>query len=141
MNDTVEQRGLPASSLDKIKRAVEPTKRQYTLKGVESETVELMRSAAKHEGMKIGSWVSARLKEAANNALSEECDTVAHNASIQPQAESELKLFQVIESLQRSNSEQRNMILEMNNNMSTLLERQFEIISAFIERSDLKETR
>jgi hypothetical protein len=48
------------------------TKRQYTLKGVEIETIDLMRSAAKKEGMKVGAWVSARLREAARKALGED---------------------------------------------------------------------
>ena len=45
------------------------TRQQYTLKGVDPEAIELMRTAARHEGMKIGAWVSARLKEAANRSL------------------------------------------------------------------------
>ena len=49
-----------------------PAKRQYTLKGVEAEAVELMRAAADREGMKIGAWVSMRLREAANRALAAE---------------------------------------------------------------------
>jgi hypothetical protein len=47
-------------------------RRQYTLKGIENETIELMRVAAQKEGMKIGSWVSLRMKEAAERALSDE---------------------------------------------------------------------
>lgn len=46
------------------------TRKQYTLKGVESETIRLMRDAAGREGMKIGSWVSLRMREAAEKALS-----------------------------------------------------------------------
>jgi hypothetical protein len=47
-------------------------RRQYTLKGVEAETLELMRDAARKEGMKIGSWVSVRMREAAQRALEAE---------------------------------------------------------------------
>jgi hypothetical protein len=47
-----------------------PIRRQYTLKGVEADTIRLMRDAASKEGMKIGSWVSLRMKEAAEKALS-----------------------------------------------------------------------
>src|SRR5690242_15341802 len=47
-----------------------PQKRQYTLKGIEADTIRLMRFAANKEGMKIGSWVSLRMKEAAERALS-----------------------------------------------------------------------
>ena len=46
-------------------------RQQYTLKGVESEALDLMRLAADAQGMKIGHWVSDRIKEAAKKALSE----------------------------------------------------------------------
>lgn len=48
-----------------------PERRQYTLKGVEADTIRLMRYAANKEGMKIGSWVSLRMREAAERALAE----------------------------------------------------------------------
>ncbi|MEA3388587.1 hypothetical protein [Sphingobium sp. CCH11-B1] len=48
-----------------------PVRRQYTLKGIESDTINLMRAAAGQEGMKINSWVSMRLREAAMRALDE----------------------------------------------------------------------
>jgi hypothetical protein len=44
-------------------------KKQYTIKGIEGRTVELMRFAARKEGMKVGAWVAARLQEAADRAL------------------------------------------------------------------------
>jgi hypothetical protein len=46
------------------------SKRQYTIKGIETETLDLMRTAARKQGMKVGAWVSARLREAADKALS-----------------------------------------------------------------------
>lgn len=46
-------------------------RRQYTLKGVESEAIELMREAAQTQGRKIGHWVSEKLKEAAVQSLEE----------------------------------------------------------------------
>ena len=49
-----------------------PERRQYTLKGVEADTIRLMRYAASKEGMKIGSWVSVRMREAAERALSKD---------------------------------------------------------------------
>jgi uncharacterized protein YfeS len=51
------------------KKEVERERQQYTLKGVETEAVELMRLAASSQGVKIGHWVSERLKEAAKRAL------------------------------------------------------------------------
>ncbi|MEE8610003.1 MAG: hypothetical protein V3V60_09105 [Sphingomonas aquatilis] len=59
---------IPESSSDR------PERRQYTLKGVEAETIQLMRDAAGKEGMKIGSWVSLRMKEAAEKALAHSTD-------------------------------------------------------------------
>jgi hypothetical protein len=47
-------------------------KLQYTIKGIEKRSVDLMRSAAKVEGMKIGAWVSRRLREAAEASLNDE---------------------------------------------------------------------
>lgn len=44
-------------------------RRQYTIKGIENETVNLMRTAARKQGMRVGAWVSARLREAADRAL------------------------------------------------------------------------
>ncbi|WP_213982487.1 hypothetical protein [Sphingomonas sp. dw_22] len=58
-----------------------PSRRQYTLKGVEADTIRLMRDAANKEGMKIGSWVSLRMKEAAEKALSERDTAINPNPS------------------------------------------------------------
>lgn len=49
--------------------SVADSRRQYTLKGVESEAIDLMRLAANSQGVKIGHWVSERLKEAALRTL------------------------------------------------------------------------
>lgn len=46
------------------------TRTQYTVKGIHKQTVDAMREAARHEGMKISSWVSVRLREAAERTLS-----------------------------------------------------------------------
>ena len=47
-----------------------PEKRQYTIKGIEAEAIELVRDAARRDGMKIGAWISSRMKEAAFRSLS-----------------------------------------------------------------------
>jgi hypothetical protein len=47
-------------------------KRQYTIKGIDAHTVDMVRSAAQKEGMKVGAWVSSRIEEAASRALSGE---------------------------------------------------------------------
>ncbi|MCW2351203.1 hypothetical protein [Sphingobium sp. B12D2B] len=57
-----------------------PERRQYTLKGVETDTIRLMRYAASREGMKIGSWVSLRMREAAEKALAK--DNSDNNAEV-----------------------------------------------------------
>lgn len=61
----------PEPSSSSLPSASRSSKRQYTLKGVEDETINLMRVAASKEGMKIGSWVSLRVKEAAERALAD----------------------------------------------------------------------
>lgn len=58
-----------------------PERRQYTLKGVETDTIRLMRNAAQKEGMKIGSWVSLRMREAAERALDSEPGSRVENNS------------------------------------------------------------
>ena len=57
-------------------------RRQYTLKGVEVEAIRLMREAAHKEGMKIGSWVSLRMREAAERALSRDSSIARHQPSL-----------------------------------------------------------
>lgn len=59
-----------------------PSRRQYTLKGVEADTIRLMRDAATKEGMKIGSWVSLRMREAAERALSRSEEAVVDQPSL-----------------------------------------------------------
>lgn len=65
------------------------SRRQYTLKGVESDAIELMRQAANVQGMKIGHWVSDRIKEAAIKALKDveqERSVLQRLVSQQPQS-------------------------------------------------------
>jgi hypothetical protein len=52
-------------------------RQQYTIKGIETETLDLMRTAARKQGMKVGAWVSARLREAANKALAGQADAAS----------------------------------------------------------------
>ena len=59
-----------------------PARRQYTLKGVEEDTIKLMRHAANKEGMKIGSWVSIRMKEAAERALYSESENLIYGKAL-----------------------------------------------------------
>lgn len=42
---------------------------QYTVKGIDRETIRMMREAARQEGMKIGAWVSSRLRAAAERSF------------------------------------------------------------------------
>jgi hypothetical protein len=46
-------------------------KRQYTVKGIDVDAISMMRDAARKDGMKIGAWVSARMKEAAFRSLNQ----------------------------------------------------------------------
>lgn len=61
----------------------QPVRRQYTLKGVEAEAIDLMRTAAQREGMKISAWVSQRLREAAEKSLAKEGSVVGTLRSLQ----------------------------------------------------------
>lgn len=56
---TVDSGGT-STSADKV---------QYTVKGIDRRTVEMVREAARHDGMKINSWVSFRLQEAAERSF------------------------------------------------------------------------
>lgn len=71
------------------------SRRQYTLKGIENETIELMRDAARKEGMKIGSWVSTRMKEAAERALASDTGIDAQDIRI-PQDDSKDDVIQAL---------------------------------------------
>ncbi|MGJ8477234.1 hypothetical protein [Sphingobium yanoikuyae] len=48
-----------------------------TLRDVEASTIELMRAASQRNGMNLSSWVSTRLREAADRALAETSQPVA----------------------------------------------------------------
>jgi hypothetical protein len=50
-------------------RSVGGSKRQYTVKGIDVETVDLMRDAARFDGMKINAWISSRMRGAAEQSL------------------------------------------------------------------------
>lgn len=91
-----------------------PPRKQYTLKGVEAETVRLMRDAAGKEGMKIGSWVSLRMREAAERALSGELDHDQKNRKLPaPDAPDEIvHQLCVVINAQREESEARFLRLE-----------------------------
>jgi hypothetical protein len=59
-----------SSSLDGSDRDMTSEERlQYTLKGVEKRSLDLMRDAARADGMKIGAWVSRHMREAAEASL------------------------------------------------------------------------
>ena len=47
-------------------------RRQYTIKSLDTETIQLMKEAARKEGMKIGAWASMHLKAAAVRSLNGE---------------------------------------------------------------------
>lgn len=81
-NGNNESGSAPLSGTSKV---------QYTVKGIQRQTVEAMREAANREGMKIGSWVSVRLKEAAERSLSDSDDLGAVNLSELHTAINEMK--------------------------------------------------
>lgn len=67
-----EHSGSSSSVSDSSAGSAGSERRQYTLKGIEADAIRLMRAAADKDGMKIGTWVSARIKEAAALSLTEE---------------------------------------------------------------------
>ncbi|MBW6527196.1 hypothetical protein KZ813_10125 [Sphingomonas sp. RHCKR7] len=108
-----------------------PEKRQYTVKGIEAETVTLMRSAANKEGMKIGSWVSLRMREAAERALANGDD-----CSLTKQADLKLdnavsRMAAVLERYER-NVEARLVVVERE--LHEITSSQRSILSALIQQ-------
>ena len=76
---TLDKSDSVQSELQSERTTTEPLesgteKRQYTIKGIEGQTLDLMRTAARKDGMKVGAWVSMRLREAADRALNREGD-------------------------------------------------------------------
>jgi len=55
---------------DKIQGALNQDYRQWTIKGLPPETVEVSREAAKKSGMKLNSWVGMALQRAAESPTS-----------------------------------------------------------------------
>lgn len=79
MFDSQSDGEIPSSPSDAALDTSSDDKLQYTIKGIERRSIELMRDAARGEGMKIGAWVSKRLKEAAVASLSEEDPAYSRN--------------------------------------------------------------
>lgn len=76
-------------------------KLQYTIKGIERRSVDLMRDAAKQDGMKIGAWVSRRMREAAQASLDGRLPSYSSKFSggIAADGDSSKQLLEAIESL------------------------------------------
>lgn len=56
----------PVKSVRKAPTGIATDSKDWTIKGLPNETVEVSRAAAKKNGMKINAWVSRALNEAAN---------------------------------------------------------------------------
>jgi hypothetical protein len=104
-------------SPSKRKEGPDSVKIQYTLKGIEQETVTLMRDAAQQEGMKIGAWVSTRMKEAAMRALgSPEVDAGRNHAlasTHQSSSETEERLRRIEEEIFEITKAQRAILTNL----------------------------
>lgn len=105
-------------------------KLQYTIKGIERKSVELMRDAAKQEGMKIGVWVSRRLREAAEDSLSR--DFAAVDSRSNP-----LPLTVDSQGISGRNLAQQDIIavlLKMQSDINTIVETQRTLIAGLIKK-------
>jgi len=96
MLDTAQNTGSSYTQDNESTGEVDQKKRQYTVKGVDDDTVVLMREAARKEGMKIGAWISTRMKEAATRSLRQERDLPNSNCdgvTTSPQLEAAVNML------------------------------------------------
>jgi membrane carboxypeptidase/penicillin-binding protein len=98
------------------------SKQQYTIKGIETETLELMRTAARKQGMKVGAWVSARLREAANKALA--------NSEVSSDELAELR--EHIRRIEQNQLEERESLRCIQDELSGMLRAQNSIMSKIL---------
>lgn len=92
------------------------TSRQWTLKGLAPETVEVSRDAAKRSGMKLNAWVSRALANAAVSPDSTSQASAALNLDI-----SNDKIDGIMEELLRLRAESKDMKNTVNTMSSILL--------------------
>jgi hypothetical protein len=100
------------------------SKRQYTIKGIEERTVELMRSAARKDGMKVGAWVSSRLQEAADRALQGE----NNNAEI-------VDLREHIRRIEGAQCEERERLESIQSELAAIVRSQNSIMAHLLNKS------
>jgi hypothetical protein len=99
-----------------------PDKKPYTIKSIDTVTIDMMREAAQREGMKISAWVSNRLREAAVRSLDGDIDS-AINISSMGDTMNEILLMQRREELKWDAIEER---------MSEISKAQMAIMTKFI---------
>jgi len=99
------------------------TRRQYTIKGIETETVELMRTAARKQGMKVGAWISTRLREAASRALAGESETPKNELS---------ELREYIRRIEQNQHEERERLRAIQDELNGMLKTQNSIMSKIL---------
>jgi uncharacterized protein (UPF0335 family) len=111
-------------------------RRQYTLKGVEQEALDLMRQAADAQGMKIGHWVSDRIKEAAKKALVENEKQVGFLRNIvgDPDDNSSLRTL-ALSSSSMSGSELEERVRRMELEIQDLMRQQRDIFALLAQKA------
>lgn len=109
-------------------------RRQYTLKGVENEAVELMRLAADAQGMKIGHWVSDRIKEAAKKALVENGKQRELLESVAGSNESSALRTLTMSDDPMSSSEIEERVRRLELEMQDLLKQQRDLLSLMVQK-------
>jgi len=147
----------PATSNDRDDHVEYPTqdtskpvkkRRQYTIKGIEDEAIELMRSAAQSEGMKIGPWVSQRMKEAAKKSLGIDSGplTIGKGASSmlgsrQIDRSNEMSGDELILSLYQSVSDLQMQCQRMENEMRQVTSGHLAILTGLLSKHHANETQ
>lgn len=61
-----------STKISGIERETPSTTRQWTIKGLNNETVDVSREAARRSGMKLNAWISQALESAAHQSPSSE---------------------------------------------------------------------
>jgi hypothetical protein len=99
--------------------------KQWTIKNIEEEVVDKARDAAKKNGMKISSWVSARLRQAAETDLAEPKLGGDDNKLV-------LELKQMVQSIADFQSTR---ITQIENDLNSVLKAQHSMLAAFLDKN------
>ena len=103
----------------------ESIQKLWTIKNIDEDIIEKARDAARINGMKISSWVGARLKYAAESELSG-----ANGGNVENNLIVEIK--NIVQKISEFQSEKINRI---ENDLNSVLKAQHSMLSALLEQS------